>query len=238
MTSHKPSAESIDHSAVQWAARLDARELKAEEQAALQAWLDSDRRCLGALARAQAVLAGGGAQEHRHALVLSRQSMWPSRRWLLAGAALATAGVAGLTLLRQHPAAGESMHVRSERGELRHLPLPDGSWLTLNTQTALDVEFGAKLRRVRLLQGEAFFQVAKDPSRPFIVIGPNAQVRTVGTSYSVRLSAPDAMNVLVSTGRVAIEAVDRERGPFAVLQRYWPGGEGKSVLVDAGQEAN
>ena len=233
MISHKQSAETIDHSAAQWAARLDAGPLSPAERAGLQAWIDSDSRCMGALARAQAVLIGPGVADGWPLAPAVPRRAWPDRRWVLGGGSLAAASVAAMLLRRSDP---PPLHVRSERGEVRRLPLPDGSRLTLNTETALDVEFSGGLRRVRLLQGEAFFEVAKDAARPFVVIGPEAQVRTVGTSYSVRL-ADKTMRVLVASGRVAIEATGQGERALGLLRRFWATGEAKPVFVEAEEEA-
>ena len=240
MISQKQTAESIDDKAAQWAARLDVGQLNAAEAAAFQAWVGSDSRCFGALARAQAVLIGSGAPVTlADAIAARRQLMQPNRRWILGGAAVGGLAVAGLAITMTGRYSKQPLHFSSEIGELRHIPLADGSRLTLNTDTTLEVDYTENRRTIRLLCGEAFFEVAKDPARPFIVVGPKAQVRTVGTTYSVRLNGPEEMTVLVATGRVAIETVGRTMDAFTALRRLWRNDppEGGEVLVEAGQEA-
>jgi transmembrane sensor len=88
-------------------------------------------------------------------------------------------------------------------GVMRKLPLPDGSTVQLNTDSEINVQFTAAERRVRLVRGEAHFQVAKNPARPFIVSAGQVAVRAVGTAFDVRLR-PQAVDVLVTEGKVRV----------------------------------
>jgi transmembrane sensor len=93
--------------------------------------------------------------------------------------------------------------------------MPDGSKITLNTdsEVRLDLENPAE-RRVELQKGEAFFEVAKDPNRPFVVSVGRKRVIAVGTAFSV-LRDGDDVRVAITEGRVRIEdAAERatERG--------------------------
>jgi transmembrane sensor len=89
-------------------------------------------------------------------------------------------------------------------GALQAVPLSDGSRVTLNTNTNLHVDVTPTERRVKLEQGEAFFEVAKDPSRPFIVSAGDRRVVAVGTQFSVRREG-DELRVLVTEGVVRLE---------------------------------
>ena len=68
---------------------------------------------------------------------------------------------------------------------MRQIALNDGSKITLNTDSAIAVHYTTHMREIALLQGEAFFEVAKDAQHPFIVNAQAAQVRAVGTAFSV-----------------------------------------------------
>ena len=83
--------------------------------------------------------------------------------------------------------------------------LDDGSRLTLNTDTALTVDFSDKQRHIELLRGEAYFQVSPDKNRPFIVSNGAAKARAVGTAFSVK-KTDDDMRVIVSEGTVEVSA--------------------------------
>lgn len=103
-------------------------------------------------------------------------------------------------------------HYETARGEQRSLVLPDGSVVQLNTLTRAVVRFDAARRRVELPEGEAFFRVAPDKSRPFEVVTPFAVVRAVGTEFNVYSRARNTRvavlegTVLVSPGREVTEA--------------------------------
>jgi transmembrane sensor len=109
-------------------------------------------------------------------------------------------------------------------GGIASVPLQDGSSVTLNTASELRVELTPNERHIRLDKGEAFFEVAKDPSRPFIVQVGTKRVIAVGTKFSVRRDGDD-VRVAVTEGKV--EVTDT-RGSSARNSRSPPsvGGEG------------
>jgi transmembrane sensor len=89
--------------------------------------------------------------------------------------------------------------------EMRDLVLPDGSRVSLGPLSGLDVRQGPDRRSAALLQGEAFFQVAADRNRPFVVEAGGVEVSVVGTAFEVRLS-PAAVVVAVRNGLVDVRA--------------------------------
>ncbi len=128
----------------------------------------------------------------------------PHRAWryFAAAATVIIALVTGGRLL--WPPAAPDMEVVSTRiGEQRSIALADGSLVYLNTQTSLSINLDDRQRRVELMAGEALFTVAKDPTRPFIVIAGKTQVRAVGTQFNVRREQ-DVETVTVVEGKVAL----------------------------------
>lgn len=92
-------------------------------------------------------------------------------------------------------------------GERANYLLDDGTTLWINSNSRVAVEYSEKFRRIRLLQGEAYFDVKKDPARPFEVFAGSRLIRAIGTSFSVyRLE--DRIEVLVSEGKVELAIVD------------------------------
>jgi len=89
-------------------------------------------------------------------------------------------------------------------GGLASIDMPDGSVVTLNTDSAIRVELTPQRRQVRLDQGEVFFKVAKDSQRPFVVLAGDKRVTAVGTQFSLRRLDKD-IRVLVTEGAVRIE---------------------------------
>ena len=210
--SRQNSAKSLEEAAADWVARLDAGDLTSQERAALESWLESDSRCGGAFARARAIFVSPGVASALQAV--PRQAHPPTRllKYCLLAAATAAAVVGGIALLPGQGARVEKQVYSSEVGEIRQIPLADGTRVTLNTNSVLQVEYGRESRLVTLERGEAFFEVAKDARRPFIVVGSSAQVRAVGTAYDVRLGAEDGeMRIRVASGRVAVEPPPSQR---------------------------
>jgi transmembrane sensor len=90
-------------------------------------------------------------------------------------------------------------------GGLASVPISDGSKVTLNTDSEIRVAMTHTERRVDLDQGEAFFEVAHDPTRPFIVHAGNKRVIAVGTKFAVRRQGDD-VRIVVTEGKVKLEA--------------------------------
>lgn len=77
------------------------------------------------------------------------------------------------------------LHYSTGAGEVRTLQLSDGSRVQLNTRSALSVDFSEGQRQLTLTRGEAYFDVAKDPQRPFIVHLGDTSVTAVGTAFNI-----------------------------------------------------
>jgi transmembrane sensor len=123
-----------------------------------------------------------------------------SRRSLIGGAVAAAGALAiGLPWLMAQGRTGYSTRI----GEQRIVELEDGSRLTLNTDTAVNVRFGDDRRELELLRGEALFEVAHDASRPFVVTAANRAVKALGTSFVVRRHT-DWVEVTLLSGRVEV----------------------------------
>jgi transmembrane sensor len=99
----------------------------------------------------------------------------------------------------------ESSTVATQVGEQRMLTLDDGSRVFLNTDTRLSVHYDAERRLVKLEEGEALFDVAKNPERPFIVDAGQEQVRAVGTEFVVRRD-PHQIAVTLVEGKVSVSS--------------------------------
>jgi len=91
-------------------------------------------------------------------------------------------------------------------GDLREVALSDGSHATLSSDSEMAVSLSRGERHVDLQRGEAFFEVAKDPGRPFAVAAGTRRVVAVGTRFSVRRE-DQAMRVVVTEGVVRLEAL-------------------------------
>jgi len=113
--------------------------------------------------------------------------------------------------------------------------LPDGSTVTLNHNTELDWKssFGKKTRKVSL-SGEAFFEIAADASKPFIIDAGKASIKVVGTSFNVITENDDsAVEVFVATGKVMLS--DNKGNRDLVLE---PGDVGTMDFNNSGKTLN
>lgn len=94
-------------------------------------------------------------------------------------------------------------------GQLRTVALPDGSAIQINTDSQVQVDYGATVRKIRLLRGESLFEVTPDPDKPFEVYAGVNMVRAVGTAFSVRLTG-NVVKVTVAEGKVEVVTVNNE----------------------------
>jgi transmembrane sensor len=197
--SERQTASEIDDEAAAWALRIDGRDLDLVDDPGLTAWLAGDPRRQGAFLRAQAALsfldrgrALAGVEGDRAA------RPGPSRRTLLigAGGGAVAAGLGVAAVL-----AAEVRRYDTGLGEIRRVPLKDGSLIAINTRSTLEVVLNPHLRRVKLKTGEAWFEVAKDAERPFVVQAGPVRIRALGTAFSVRRQGAGC-DVLVTEGVV------------------------------------
>lgn len=200
-------AGKIDEDAAEWAVKRETRGSDPVFLAELNAWLAADPRRAGAFLRAEAALSylnrgrvlGGGqagsTRTHRF-----------GRRVLLIGGGLAAvaASVGGFALLLPR-----EQSFRTMVGEVRKVRLSDGSLVAVNTASEVVVELTSSTRTLILATGEAWFKVARDSSRPFVVEAGPVRVRAVGTAFSVRRSDNSAA-VLVTEGIVEVWIVGEE----------------------------
>lgn len=202
-----------DDHAARWAIRLDGDPLSDAEQCELDAWLGDDERRAGALLRAEAALAyldrgralarpaadGDFANDDRPSALRF------GRRGFLA------ASVAGLAavLIGYSALDGGSDTIATALGEVRRVPLADGSIAAVNTASRVAFAMQETRRDVKLEEGEAWFQVAHDKARPFVVAAGDVRVQAVGTAFSVR-RRDDGVDVLVTEGVVEAWVVGRE----------------------------
>ncbi|WP_051278042.1 FecR family protein [Solimonas flava] len=194
-------------SAPEWIARLRSNTATAADFAAFEAWLAAHPEQRPLVLRLQAVsgLAPGLAASPRIRGELRQLAERPlpmpaARRWQL-GFAAAAGIVLAVTLLVWQQADV----YRTPVGQNRMLALPDGSTIWLNTDSRLRLRFNGTERRVELQRGEAFFDVAHDASRPFVVASGERRVVVTGTRFDVR-QRHGALEVAVLQGHVRVDA--------------------------------
>jgi len=215
MSSTQPSSpkQSASDQASAWFARLHANDVTTAEQEQFKNWYGASRQHAEAYdkicllwdlleAPAKRVEAGLKAEQPAPAQqpLLGKQS---HIRRFMAASALTLAMLLSYQLPMHYQNWQSDYHTAP--GQQLTVALDDGSRLTLNTDTALAVDFSAKQRNIELLRGEAYFQVFPDKNRPFIVSNGTAKARAVGTAFSVKKTDAD-MQVIVSEGTVEVSA--------------------------------
>lgn len=144
---------------------------------------------------------------------------WSGRRkWAIGASSIAVA----LALVVWYQSATRWQSYGTSLGTIAPVALADGSRITLDSNTKIQVALQTNQRLVRLEQGEALFEVAKDSSRPLIVEIANKRVTAVGTEFSVQRDG-DEIRVLVKEGRVRVEG--HPRGSSSDAIELEPGGE-------------
>ena len=229
-------ASDIESQAATWLARSDAGG-EDGESAEFTAWLAADPRHRAAYLRLAAawersarlkMLRPEGQQIDPDLLLPVR----PRSRWSLWQPPLAIAATfvaIAIAAVWWAGAIGGVQTYRTDIGGLSRVVLKDGSAVTLNTDTELRVRFGKVRRQVELMRGEAQFVVTHDTARPFEVSAGGRLVRAVGTAFDVRLDHDEAMEVIVTEGRVAF--VD------ASGSADMPGATATPAMISAGESA-
>jgi len=201
--------EDVAEAAAWWLSLKQSPRWSAARQDALEAWLARSQEHRLAFDRARRVLdmAGLLAAEPRVLAVRQRAlSMTPERsvpRYAIASC-LVGALLLGLAVVSWNGLSGLGAMERHENahGARSTLRLADGSRVDLNGDSAIDVQITGRRRTVRLLKGEAWFDVAQD-KRPFKVEAGGRTITDIGTSFDVRM-IDRAVHVAVSEGRVAV----------------------------------
>lgn len=210
MTTSEPSPRQA-RQALRWVIRCSAGPLPGRQQRTLQRWLQSDPRHALAWRQQQAFwqrldAAGPEMLAALPELTADRQGLRPiapRRRlpWLLASAAAVVLMVAAAP----HALLLARSDVRSSDAP-RVVQLADGSTAVLDAGTALAFAFDGQQRRVRLLRGQAWFQVAHE-ARPFQVEAAGGLVRDIGTAFSVSM-LDTTVTTQVSAGVVDVRPGD------------------------------
>ena len=118
----------------------------------------------------------------------------------------------------------QTIEIATIKGEHKEVVLPDGSKVWLNEQSflAYAADFNKKAERNVELKGEAFFEVTKNPKKPFIIAAGETQTQVLGTSFNVKSSSEGKVTVAVFTGKVSFKPINDPKQELILL----PGDEG------------
>lgn len=188
--------------AVDWLLRLDEGEPDAPDRETFARWLEADPLHRTAFQEAQQLFRLSGKALADKPEETKRALRGNARRGTALLAALAM--LAGATFwLADGPLWLQADAVTGvERTSI--IDLPDGSRVHLNANSAIAEDFQPQRRTIRLLRGEAYFEVAPDRSRPFVVEADAIRVRVLGTAFNVNMTAHDT-EVTVTENQVEVQ---------------------------------
>lgn len=219
-------ADRIDQASA-WVSRLHADDVGEADWLALEAWLGADP--VNGVAYEEAERLWAAVETYREPILAGldparaapfgtpergrrRDARTGWRRWSLAAAPVAAALVAGVLLIGPM-LDGRGITYVTAPGETREVTLKDGTTIALNGGSRLTVRQTGKARMVEMGQAEAAFDVAHDPSRPFLITVGESQVRVIGTAFNIRR---DATSTRVSVSRGIVQVADLQDASHAV----------------------
>jgi transmembrane sensor len=210
------TALQIEETAAAWLARRDGDSWTASDQETLAAWIAEDMAHRVAFLRLEAVW----SQADRMAALQGTPAGSAGWRWMppmriaasIAAAVVLGAGALGLGLATRGHA------YTTDVGGHATVPLSDGTRVELNTDTKLRAQVSDDGRAVWLDRGEAYFEVAHDASRPFVVHAGARRITVLGTKFLVR-RVGEGVEVSVLEGKVRVDPVRDEHARAAVLTR-------------------
>lgn len=199
----------IKETARNWLLRLSLGSPTAKDRARCEAWCAQDPRHAAAYRRFESIWQDAATLDELNSLATppTARSSWLLRarmnifghplRW--AARACLSIAIMGIALWLLFTPA----HYATGIAEVRTIHLSDGSVITLGARSSVEIAFRRHERRVALLSGVAFFSVAKNPSRPFVVLVGDEEVRDLGTQFEIRRSLT-SMRVSVVEGLVEV----------------------------------
>lgn len=203
-----------DRDSSAWLARLHSGRMTAEDQRQFDAWLENpanraDFQALSHTYEGLAHWANDPVVFKARAAALQRASKPPLRAFLPIAAAIVAAVAVALLLFAMpglvvNNGAQPEQLLTTAANQRKYATLEDGSQVVLDGNTKIAVRFGKEQRQVFLRQGRAYFTVAKDSARPFVVHTGLGSIYAVGTAFSVD-GRKDGMKVLLTEGKVRVK---------------------------------
>lgn len=200
-----------------------AGDMGADDERDFRDWLaraDANREAFRAVERAWHIAGSAapdlGAGAELQSPPVAAPPLWRRHRWSLAASILLLLGTGWAVLPFRHDGGGNVQAFQTATGQRTDVTLPDGSVVTLDSETEMRFAETADERRIDLVRGRAFFRVASNRARPFIVHAGGKSVRAVGTAFEVSLDGSE-MAVVLTEGKVRVEEAANGTGNSAVM---------------------
>ncbi len=184
--------EQISAEACAWVAQLESGNLSRADIAALKEWIsrspahaseiEAIASLSGQLSELTKCMSFVGSKRNDNIIIRRRAPLISAF-----AAVVVLIGILSFSYSALNNPPTETIQLATLTGEYETYTLSDGSVVNLNTNSRLEVEYSKETRRIRLISGEALFDVVSDPERPFIVYAGTSQSEALGTSFSVKL---------------------------------------------------
>ncbi|MDI2144795.1 MULTISPECIES: FecR family protein [unclassified Pseudomonas] len=206
--------------AARWFVRLQEPAVDAEQYRNFEAWLNEHPQHRDEFQLLQGLWTAADLLPAPRLKALcetppARRERRPLLRYAVAASVVAVALGLGLFSGLNHP-AGYSAEFATALGERRHVALPDGSVIDLNSRSRLQVRFEKDRRLIELTEGEAMFSVEHDTSRPFVVDAGSGRVTVTGTRFDVRRDVTQT-RIAVEQGTVKVQGRNAPDNEFINL---------------------
>jgi transmembrane sensor len=206
--------------AARWFVRLQEPAVSADEQQRFDAWLNQHPQHRDEFQLLQGLWTAADLLPAPRLKALAetrpaRRERRPLLRYAVAASVLAVALGLGLFSGLNHP-GGYSAEFSTALGERKHVALPDGSVIDLNSRSRLQVHYEKDRRLIELSEGEAMFSVEHDSSRPFVVEAGSGKITVTGTRFDVRRDVTQT-RVAVEQGTVKVQGHDAPDNEFINL---------------------
>lgn len=217
--------ETIRKKAREWIVQLDGTNPTEADLHVFRAWLRQDSRHLEEFRRIAKLwdeldalvfelVFPDDAREPEQAREIAAEKAQVSPRRFVFRYAVATLLIGLFTglvfMLEETPDISYQANYVTAIGELKEVELPDGSGIRLNTNSKANVTYEKKARFVRLLEGEAFFDISHDPDKPFIVYAGEVIVQAMGTAFTVYLKNDGSVEVTVIDGKIKLSSLPQD----------------------------
>ena len=239
-----PNIENIEAEAASWITVLGREQVSETELSELKLWLSQSERHRSAFNELTDLWDDLDILKELDDIAESVPKLqpvfWQRRSFLALAASIFICLIVSGSLYWQHLTEfDQQARFITAVGQQRSVVLSDGSTVKINTNSQVEIDFSRNKRIIRLLKGEAYFNVAKNKHRPFYVYAGDGLVQAIGTSFNVRLKLLDVIEVTVEEGVVALVALAKKESTTAenldIVSSPLP--ESKKVLAElvAGQ---
>jgi transmembrane sensor len=217
--------------AAAWIAKLHDEQRGSDLEARIRAWLAKSEDHRRAFSRLTSVWERTGEIRMRargDTSAMRTGLRWRFNPWAVTLAATLVLAVSAFVYYRRESAIVTGIGQRQVR------LLPDGTRVVLNTETRIEVTYDEQARRVRLVHGEARFDVSKRPAWPFLVSAGSQEIHALGTSFIVRHDDAHDFSVILVEGRIIVAPIARSANAATRDRRLLAPGQRLTISRNTG----